>query len=191
MQEHPLIELYFTLSDDTQNTLIEKTVSAINLDAVVQRTLALAGINQQVMLTLMVTDDEGIREMNKQYREIDKTTDVLSFPLLDQPIVDAPADQLWTPHTEDGTPVPIEQIPPFVSPPGMTTNLGDIVISWPQIVRQAAEAGHDILTELLYLLSHGVLHLIGYDDQTESGYHAMVDIQQRVLQALGRRAYKG
>jgi len=67
-------------------------------------------------------------------------------------------------------------------------NLGDIIMSWPTIVLQATEAGHDPLIELLYLLSHGVLHLVGYDDQTEAGYQTMVHIQHSVLQRLGYKA---
>ncbi|HTI14296.1 MAG TPA: rRNA maturation RNase YbeY [Dictyobacter sp.] len=192
MQEHPLIELYLTHSDDKQNTLIEQSLAGVDLDRVVQLTLQTANITQPAMLTLMITDDEGIREMNKQYREKDKATDVLSFPLLERPIVDAPEDQLWEPQpTEEGAATPAEDTPPFITPPGMITNLGDIVISWPTIVRQAGEAGHNTLTELMYLLSHGVLHLIGYDDHSESGYQTMVNIQQSVLKAIGQELYKG
>jgi probable rRNA maturation factor len=69
----------------------------------------------------------------------------------------------------------------------MITNLGDIVMSWPTVVRQAAEADHSPIYELLYLLSHGVLHLVGYDDATEAGYQAMVSIQQAVLQAIEQK----
>ena len=58
--------------------------------------------------------------------------------------------------------------------------------SWPTLLRQAAEAGHSPLYELLYLLSHGVLHLVGYDDHNEAGYQAMVQIQQSVLQSVGQ-----
>src|SRR5207245_3702178 len=95
MQEHPQIELYITLSDDQQNTLVEQQLSSVDLDGVVARTLQTVGVTQQVMLTLLITDDEGIREMNEQYRQQDKPTDVLSFPLLEEPLVMAPADQLW------------------------------------------------------------------------------------------------
>jgi probable rRNA maturation factor len=116
---------------------------------------------------------------------------VLSFPLLDAPIVQAPADQLWAPQaSEEGssaTNAP-EQLPTFVTPPGMVTNLGDIMMSWPTIERQAHEAGHTPLRELLYLLSHGVLHLTGYDDQTEAGYQAMIGMQEAALKAVGQEA---
>ncbi len=67
-------------------------------------------------------------------------------------------------------------------------NLGDIVMSWPTIVQQAKEAGHSSLYELLYLLAHGVLHLVGYDDHTEAGYQAMVRIQEAVLKEIGQKA---
>jgi probable rRNA maturation factor len=188
MQEHPQIELYINLGDDQQNTLIEQQLSSVNLDGVVAGTLQKVGITQQVMLTLLITDDEGIREMNLQYRQQNKPTDVLSFPLLEQPLVKAPADQLWAPQeSKEGSRAPEEQARAFVTPPGMITNLGDIVISWPTMVRQAVEAGHSAIYELLYLLSHGVLHLVGYDDATEAGYQAMVSIQQAVLQAIEQK----
>ena len=189
MQEHPLIELYITASDDQQNTLIKQQLSSVDLDSVALQTLQAAGIAQQVMFTLLVTDDDSIRDMNKQYRDQDKPTDVLSFPLLQHPLVNAPADQLWTAQPTENASATVEQPPQgFITPPGMIMNLGDIVISWPMITRQATEAGHDPLVELLYLLSHGLLHLVGYDDHTETGYQRMVHIQQTVLQALGYQA---
>lgn len=187
MQEHPLIDLYVDLGDEQQNTSIEEALSAINLDSVVSLTLQAVGLTQEFMLTLLIADDESIRDMNKQYREQDKATDVLSFPLIERPLVDAPPDQLWPPQ-EDAEAA--EQPHTFVTPPDMVTNLGDIVVSWPTILRQAIDAGHDYQTELIYLLSHAVLHLVGYDDQTESGYQAMVAIQQSILQAMGQKAYK-
>lgn len=189
MYEHPAIELFFNLSDEAQTTQVEQIVSAIDLDNVVNFTLQVAAITQPVTLTLLITDDAGIQEINRQYREQDKATDVLSFPLLEQPIVQAPAEQLWTPQeAEDGKESP--STPAFVTPPGMVMNLGDIVISWPTVQRQAREAGHAETTEFVYLLSHGVLHLIGYDDHTEAGYQAMVAMQQTVLQQVGQKAYR-
>lgn len=191
MQEHPSIELYVNHSDEQQNVLIEQALANIDLDTIVTQTLQAAHIEQQVMLTLLITDDAGIQEMNKQYREQNKATDVLSFPLLEQPIVQAPEEQLWPPQvSEDGAVVPLETNSTFITPPGMITNLGDIVISWPTILRQAQEAGHDYRTELIYLFSHGVLHLIGYDDHTEAGYQAMVHIQQSVLRKMGQKEYQ-
>ncbi|HLI88454.1 MAG TPA: rRNA maturation RNase YbeY [Ktedonobacteraceae bacterium] len=188
MQEHPLIELYVSVGDEQQNASVEQMLSSVDLDDVVVRTLREADVTRQVMLTLLITDDEGIRDMNKQYRDQNTSTDVLSFPLLEQPLVRAPADQLWHSPEENGAPNPGQQTPVFVNPPGTVMNLGDIVMSWPTIVRQALEAGHSSRYELLYLLSHGVLHLIGYDDHTEAGYQAMVRIQRAVLAGFDPKA---
>ncbi len=186
MSEHSQIELYVTVGSDQQNTSIEALLASAPVDAVVAQTLQAVHITQPVMLTLLITDDEGIRDMNKQYREQDKPTDVLSFPLLDVPLVQAPTEQLWMPPEEQDSTKP--QVPTFVTPPNAITNLGDVVMSWPTLSQQAADAGHTPVYELLYLLSHGVLHLVGYDDQSEAGYQAMVGIQQSVLQAVGQKA---
>lgn len=179
MSDHTQIELYITVGDEKQNTELEELLSSANVDEIVTRTLSEVHVTHPVMLTVLVTDDDGIRDMNKQYREIDAPTDVLSFPLLEKPLVEAPADQLWTPQEQT------EPQPDFVTPPDMVMNLGDVVLSWPTIVRQATQAGHAPLYELLYLLSHGILHLVGYDDHSEAGYQAMVGIQQMVLQSMG------
>jgi probable rRNA maturation factor len=124
--------------------------------------------------------------LNKRYRQQDKPTDVLSFPMLDKPLVDAPADHLWALSEEQTGEVSeaVNSIPRFVTPSELATNLGDIVISWPTVVRQAAEAGHAPVYELLYLFAHGILHLVGYDDATEAGYTAMVDLQRAVLETM-------
>jgi probable rRNA maturation factor len=182
MQEHPLIELYVSLSDEQQNTAVETLLEKVNLDDVASRTLHAIGITEPVMLTLLVTDDESIQELNQQYREQNKPTDVLSFPLLDKPLVNAPSELLWEPRESE------HPEPDFVTPPGMVMNLGDIVMAWPTVARQATEAGHSPLAELLYLLAHGVLHLVGYDDHSQAGYEEMVRIQRAVLLSYGQKA---
>lgn len=187
MQEQiPQIEVYCNVGSDEQNAAIEQMLTSLAIDKLVQNTLHRAGIMQPVMLTLLISDDATIQEMNNQYRQQNKATDVLSFPLLDKPLVNAPAEQLWM-AAEDGAGSQAAQEgsePVFVTPPEQLTNLGDIVISWPTIIKQAAEVGHSPTYELLYLISHGVLHLVGYDDQSEAGYHAMVEIQQSALEAM-------
>ncbi|GAC1426422.1 MAG: hypothetical protein PVS3B3_01560 [Ktedonobacteraceae bacterium] len=188
MSEHAQIELYVTVGSDQQNATIEALLTSAPVDAVVAQTLQAVHVTQPVMLTLLITDDNGIRDMNKQYREQDKPTDVLSFPLLDVPLVKAPLEQLWMLPEEGRTTQIQQQVPAFVTPPDEVTNLGDVVMSWPTLVQQAADAGHTPVYELLYLLSHGVLHLVGYDDQSEAGYQAMVGIQQSVLQSVGQKA---
>lgn len=183
----PQIELSIDLGDSESDATFQPLLSSLQLEAVVTQTLHKAGITQPVMLALLITSDETIHNLNKQYRGQDKSTDVLSFPLLDKPIVSAPAEHLWMPPgplNEEG--IQTKQV--FVTPAELTLHLGDIAISWPAVIRQAAEARHDPAYELLFLLSHGVLHLVGYDDQTEAGYQAMVRIQQEVMQATGQKA---
>ena len=190
-RQHPEIELYINAGNDEQNATIQEMLNTLELDQVVENTLFAAGITQQVMLTLLITDEEGIRDLNKQYRQQDKPTDVLSFPLLEEPLVKAPADELWTKNDErEGEKQETTEVsrPAFVTPPGVITNLGDVVISWPTVLHQANSAGHAPSYELLYLLAHGVLHLVGYDDQNEAGYQKMVALQRSVLQSVGRKA---
>ena len=181
-----MIERYISTGNDEQNAVLEEMLTRLNVEDVVKKTLHAAGVMQPVMLTLLITDDETMRDMNKQYRQQDKATDVLSFPLLDRPLVNAPPDQLWTPpeDQEEALAGKAQSTPAFVTPPELPTNLGDIVVSWPTVLRQAGEAGQSAAHELLYLISHGVLHLVGYDDQSEAGYQAMVGIQQAVLEAI-------
>ncbi len=188
MAEHDSqVELSVDLGNDESDRALQQLISSLPLETVVKQTLHLAGITQPVMLTLLITSDETIRNLNKQYRGQDKPTDVLSFPLVEKPMVNAPADQLWLPpEAQKGEKAETGgKMQAFVSPAELTINLGDIVISWQTVVHQATESGHNPAYELLFLLSHGVLHLIGYDDQTESGYQAMIQMQQAVLEATG------
>jgi probable rRNA maturation factor len=190
-EQHPEIELYINAGSDEQNRSIQELLDTLELDLVVKDTLLAAGVAQAVMVTLLITDDEGIQDLNNQYRQQNKPTDVLSFPLLDQPLVDAPAEQRWIANRETaGGSQEANKVnrPAFVTPAELITNLGDIVVSWPTVLRQATTAGHSAEYELLYLIAHGVLHLVGYDDQSEAGYHKMVAIQQSVLQGVGRKA---
>ena len=91
-----------------------------------------------VTVSVTFTDNEGIREYNREYREIDKATDVLSFPMYDFRNGDEP---------EEGEPV----------------CLGDIVLSLERAAEQAEEFGHSFNRETAFLTVHSVLHLLGYD----------------------------
>jgi len=191
MQEnHVQLDCDVHLDDAESDTALQRILASGLLEQTVSCTLLAVNIPQSVTLSLVITDDTEMQTLNRQYRQQDKTTDVLSFPLLDEPLVDAPPDQLWQSdeeleevaaseeHTEKGA------YPAFITPSDMLTNLGDIVISWPTVTRQAEQAGHPPAYELLYLLSHGTLHLVGYDDQTEEGYQAMMRLQASIMQEL-------
>ena len=104
-------------------------------------------------LSVLVTDDANMQKLNKQYRGKDQSTDVLSF---------------------------VNSGP---TPPGEVKHLGDIVISHDQASRQAQSIGHDLVFELRFLTLHGVLHLVGYDHETDDG--KMMALQSRLKQELG------
>jgi len=178
------IELSIELDNEDEELALKHLLSSLPLEAVVLQTLSQTGIERPVVVALLITNDATIQSLNKHYRIQDKSTDVLSFPLLEKPIVHAPLDQLWTKSElleEKG----FQTQQAFITPPDITTHLGDIVISWPTVQRQSSELGHNPAYELLFLLSHGILHLIGYDDLTEAGYQAMIRLQQSVMEATG------
>ncbi len=180
------VELSIALGIEEEELEFKHLLSSLQLETVVLRTLSQAGIEQPVQIAVLITTEDMIRSLNKQYRSQDTPTDVLSFPLLEKPIVNAPADQLWMSSDlhigED-----IQTKPAFITPPNIIMQLGDIVISWPTVKRQANEVGHTPAYELLFLLSHGVLHLVGYDDQTDAGYRSMIRLQQAVMETIGQK----
>jgi probable rRNA maturation factor len=147
------------------------------LALVAHTTLELAGIHRPVEVNVLVQGDEGLRALNRDYRGKDAATDVLSFPVLDEPLVAAPAEELW----QDFTTPEVR----FITAPGLPLQLGDVAISYPTVIRQAAEAGHSPLHEFAFLLAHGILHLIGFDDQNEAGYQRMVALQNAALSQMG------
>lgn len=191
------------------------------LRRIVALTLARAGVAWPVELSVLITGDEGIRALNRDYRGRDEATDVLSFPLTDAPLVHAPADELWqAPEEPDEDVAALARLDdadlgvnglgvngnggvsdgdqadedegrePFTFRTGAgeddePPHLGDIALSREAVERQAARAGHSAAWELAYLLAHGVLHLVGYDDQTDAGYRAMVAHQEAVLSSVG------
>jgi probable rRNA maturation factor len=114
---------------------------------------------QSCELCVLVTDDETSRWLNRRHRGVDAPTDVLAFP-----------------NEAQGC---------FVDPPGLPHYLGDVAISFPRAEVQAAEASNELSAELQLLVIHGVLHLLGYDDQTRLERDRMWRAQQAVLDDLG------
>lgn len=110
-------------------------------------------------VSVLLTDDATVHTMNREYRSMDKPTDVLSFALNDL-LPDAP------------------QAPVIA---GMPSLLGDVVISVDTAARQAAQHDLTLDTELALLAVHGVLHLLGYEDETEAGAERMHRREQEIL----------
>jgi probable rRNA maturation factor len=113
-----------------------------------------------------LTDDDTIRTLNKSHRGVDAPTDVLSFPLQLAPASGlAPA--------------------PFRGPPGALVHLGDVIISWPRTIAQAAEYGHSVEREAAFLAVHGLLHLLGYDHEAPGAAAVMRGREEAILGELG------
>lgn len=125
-------------------------------------------IQHPVEVSFCFCDDETIRHYNASYRHVDEPTDVLSFPLL--------------PMTDDRFPIsdgfPMDE---------RAIHLGDVMISVEAARRQASRNGLSLETEVLMLALHGVLHLVGYEDETEEGREEMNRIAVQVLRNFGYR----
>lgn len=125
-------------------------------------------------VNVLLTDNEGIREINREYRQIDAPTDVLSFPMADY---EAPA-QFDFPEGCDND---------YFNPETGELILGDIVLSADKIKEQAYHYGHAEKRELAFLVAHSMLHLFGYDHVNEEGAAAMEIKQDEILNNLNIR----
>ncbi len=173
------------------------TDAAARLTDVIRATIARVGLHGAFEVSMVITGDAQMRRVNARYRGIDKTTDVLSFPQSDAPLLALPPQERWVerpfgddgheqPFSDDALPVVVDPESPALAPTegDEPFHLGDIIIAAPTVDRQAAEAGHSAWWECCYLVAHGTLHLLGYDDYYEPGYHAMVAHQRAILAAL-------
>ena len=140
---------------------------------VAQKVLDTEGCEYETEIGLTITDDEGIRQLNREFREIDSPTDVLSFPNISF-------------ETEgDFSVVESEQKPDLIDPESGNLMLGDIVINEKRVREQALEYGHSEKREFAFLVAHSMLHLCGYDHMEEDEARVMEDKQEEVLQSLG------
>lgn len=126
----------------------------------------------EVQLNLTLTDNEGIHAINKEYRDIDRPTDVLSFPLVDYE----------KPNCFDGIEDRAEDY--FDLDTGELM-LGDIIISIEKCKAQAEEYGHSVLREFSFLIIHSMLHLFGYDHMEEEERAEMEELQRQILDKAG------
>ncbi|TVX94295.1 rRNA maturation RNase YbeY [Paenibacillus agilis] len=125
-------------------------------------------VEGEVALTFV--DDERIHELNRDYRQIDRPTDVLSFALNES--VDEEMDILYEVEDEQEL-------------ASLGDMLGDIIISTERAQAQADEYGHSLEREIGFLFVHGFLHLIGYDHQDDESERVMMDKQEAVLSKIG------
>lgn len=125
-------------------------------------------------LSLVIADDPTILRLNRDYRGLDEPTDVLAF-----------ASDHAGEYEGEGTPPSSEASDQFITAPEEQGFAGEVIVSYPQCLRQAAEHGHSAVQELALLITHGVLHLLGYDHATPEEEQEMNAITQQALAALG------
>ena len=138
------------------------------IDCVLDKT----GCPWECEVNLTITDNPGIHRLNKEFRDIDRPTDVLSFPMSDFP---KPGDFTWL---DDGG-------EDCFNPDTGELMLGDIVISAEKVLEQAKEYGHSVRREFCFLIVHSMLHLIGYDHIEDSDRVVMEGLQKQILEDAG------
>lgn len=158
------------LSPDNYEIEIDvDTAFRAEVDEMLLRTAAVATLQHEgidaAALTILVTGDETMRDYNRQYRNIDAPTDVLSFAAQEG---------------ED----PVQDLPPELAAE-MAAYLGDLVVAFPYTAEQAKRYGNTLEAELRLLVVHGTLHLLGYDHDTAERQASMWHTQGQILQSLG------
>lgn len=125
----------------------------------------------EVQVNVLLTDNDGIHTFNKEYRGIDRETDVLSFPNLDF-------------EKEGEFQIAEEDEADYFDPDTGELILGDIIISVDKVKEQAESYGHSLKREFAFLVAHSMLHLCGYDHMEEEEAAVMEQKQEAILRAL-------
>jgi probable rRNA maturation factor len=127
---------------------------------IVRQVLKAEGVVPPYEVSLVFTDSETVKQLNRDYRGVDEPTDVLAFYMLPQEGADSS----------------------FTLPPDGVTRLGEVIICYPQAVEQAKEQGHSPETELALLVIHGMLHLLGYDHEEPEEESKMRERERGLLE---------
>jgi len=127
---------------------------------IVQQIVNAEGVAPPYEVSLVFTDSETIKQLNRDYRGVDEPTDVLAFYMLPRKEADSS----------------------FALPPDGVTRLGEVIISYPQAVEQADEQGHSTERELALLIIHGILHLLGYDHEEPEEESKMRERERDLLE---------
>ena len=130
----------------------------------IEATLAAEDINTACEINVLVTNNKGIQSINQATRNIDKPTDVLSFPMFQLTAGDPPTEWIG-----------------YMDPDSGMCPLGDMAISYEQAVAQAKEFGHSTRREIGYLTIHSMLHLLGYDHLDEGPEKALMRSREEAI----------
>ncbi len=142
-------------------------------ESIIEQALDYLKCPYEVQVNLTLTDNKGIHEINKEYRQIDRPTDVLSFPLIDYEEPNVFPENLEE-AAEDYFDLDTGEL-----------MLGDIIISVEKCKEQAAEYGHSVLREYSFLIVHSILHLFGYDHMEDDERAVMEQKQREILDTAG------
>jgi probable rRNA maturation factor len=168
-----LVELQIVVDEDLNEAAETVLAARGRLEPLWREAAAQAaarcGLEEDAQVCLTVTDDAHIQQLNRQFRGVDRATDVLSFPLQDYV---CPGGARIEPAERD--------------PDTGALALGDIVIALEHVADQAERYGHSLLREAAFLLVHGMLHLLGYDHMTPEQEGRMFAKQEEVLACIGQ-----
>ncbi len=131
------------------------------------------GVKRECAVSIRLCDDEAIHEINREYRGVDRATDVLSFPTVNYPagLTAGKADKALRRELDDEL---------------NACMLGDLILSVPHVLAQAEEYGHSPERECAYLLVHGLCHLMGYDHIEDEDKRRMRAMEEKILTAIGQ-----
>ena len=162
-----------TIDIDLDDKLVEYIKQQCNrditndVDAIVQIALKEKNIeNQNVSISISAVDKEKIHEINKKYRNVDNPTDVLSFPIFSREEIDNFSNLEESKKVKE-------------------LDLGDIIICIDVLQEHAQEYGTGILREMLYMITHGVCHLLGYDHIKDDEKKEMRTLEEKILKKIG------
>lgn len=131
------------------------------------------GVTRECAVSIRICDDDAIHEINREYRGVDRATDVLSFPTINYPVnvTAGQADHLLRRELDDELDACM---------------LGDLILSVPHVLAQAEEYGHSPEREAAYLVVHGICHLMGYDHIEEEDKRKMRAMEEKILTSIGQ-----
>lgn len=139
---------------------------------VLEKTIEIEDCPYEIEVNVLLTGNEEIHEANREFRGIDRPTDVLSFPMVDY---NSPSDFSLVDKSPEC----------YLNPETDELLLGDIMISVDKVYEQAEEYGHSRKREFAFLIAHSMLHLLGYDHIEDEERMVMETKQEAILEALG------
>ena len=153
------MEVNISIADEFKGRITQRW-----LRNVAEQALKAEKTGQNVEMGILITNQENIRILNRTYRSKNEPTDVLSFYMI--PEAKQPEET-------------------FITPPDNVKHIGEVVISYPQALKQAREAKHTVKNEIAVLLVHGILHLLGYDHEELEEEQKMKPREAAILNRIG------